>query len=364
MSTRMNPGRQLILGIFIVSALGLLGYYTLFLKEFSLFSEQAQISVTFDEARGLRAGDAVLVAGVRWGRVAEVEYDSTAELDRRITVVATLTNPVEFREGGSFQIKDSTLLGGRVLSIDPGPPGATVLPMDHPYRGAVVTSPLDAMGELISENSEAFSLTLNSLSEIVGDANEGRGVIGSLLKDDDLATDLKDTVDHVESITRTIRAGEGTLGRLLVADELYQSISRSATDLEVSLANVRKTTDGVEAGEGALGALLKDQELEEQLRSIVASVNKVTGELEAGRGTLGKLITNEEVFDNVRKISEDLAAVTEKVRSGEGTLGRIVMKEDLFVEVEQAIGLITRTLEEYREAAPVTTMTSVLFSAF
>ena len=115
MSTRMNPGRQLILGIFIVSALGLLGYYTLFLKEFSLFSEQAQINVTFDEARGLRAGDAVLVAGVRWGRVAEVEYDSAAELDRRITVVATLTNPVEFREGGSFQIKDSTLLGGRVL---------------------------------------------------------------------------------------------------------------------------------------------------------------------------------------------------------------------------------------------------------
>ena len=63
MSTRMNPGRQLILGIFIVSALGLLGYYTLFLKEFSLFSEQAQISVTFDEARGLRAGDAVRWVG-------------------------------------------------------------------------------------------------------------------------------------------------------------------------------------------------------------------------------------------------------------------------------------------------------------
>jgi len=360
----MNSGRQLILGIFIVGALSLLGYYTLFLKEFSLFSEQAQISVTFNEARGLRAGDSVLVAGVRWGRVAGVEYDSTAALDSRITVVATLTDPVEFREGGSFQIQDSTLLGGRVLSIDPGPPGATPLPMDHPYQGAVVTSPLDAMGELISENSEAFSKTLDGLSNIVGDANEGRGVIGSLLKDDDLATDLKDTVAHVESITRTIREGEGTLGRLLVANDLYESISRSAADLEASLANVRKTTDGIEAGEGTIGALLKDKELEAELREIVATVNKVTTGLEAGEGTLGKLLTNEDIFNNVRKISGDLAAVTEKVRSGEGTLGRIVMKEDLYVEVERALGLITRTLEEYREAAPVTTMTSVLFSAF
>ena len=40
------------------------------------------------------------------------------------------------------------------------------------------------------------------------------------------------------------------------------------------------------------------------------------------------------------------------------------MKEGLYVELERALGLITRSLEEYREAAPVTTMTQVLFNAF
>jgi hypothetical protein len=40
------------------------------------------------------------------------------------------------------------------------------------------------------------------------------------------------------------------------------------------------------------------------------------------------------------------------------------MRDDLYIEVERALGLITRSLEEYREAAPITTMTSVLFSAF
>jgi len=364
MSARMNPGRQLALGALIVSTLSLLAYYTLFLKEFSLFSEQAQINVTFDEARGLRAGDSVQVAGVRWGRVATVEYDATAAIDSRINVVATLTNPVEFREGGSFQIQDSTLLGGRILSIDPGPPGATPLPMDHPYQGAVVTSPLDAMGELIADNSDAFTKTLDGLSNLVGDANDGKGVIGSLLKDDDLAADLKDTVGHVEAITRTIRDGEGTLGRLLVANDLYESISRSAADLEKTLANARKITDGVEAGEGAVGALLKDETLAADLREIVGSIEEVSAGLKAGEGSLGKLLKDDAIFENVKMISEDLAAVTAKVRAGEGTVGRLFMKEDLYIEVERALGLITRTLEEYREAAPVTTMTSVLFSAF
>ena len=44
MSARLKPGRQLILGVFIVGTLSLLTYYTFFLKELSLFTEQEQIS--------------------------------------------------------------------------------------------------------------------------------------------------------------------------------------------------------------------------------------------------------------------------------------------------------------------------------
>jgi len=364
MSARMNTGRQLILGIFIVGALSLLGYYTLFLKEFSLFSEQAQINVTFNEARGLRAGDSVLVAGVRWGRVAEVEYDSSAALDSRITVVATLTNPVEFREGGSFQIKDSTLLGGRVLSIDPGPPGATPLPMDHPYQGAVVTSPLDAMGEFLAENSVSFKNTLDGVSTLLLDANEGTGVLGSLLKDEDLAANLKKTAAHMEKITDSLSEGKSTIGRLLMASELIESIERSAADFEEILANARKTTDGIEAGVGPVGTLLKDEALAADMREIVASIREVTDGIEAGEGNLGKLLKDDAIYENARKISENLDLVVAKVKAGEGLVGQFLMSDDLFSEVHYALGLITRTLEEYREAAPVSTMTSVLFSAF
>jgi len=371
MSARMNPGRQLVLGIFIVGALSLLAYYTLFLKEFSLFHEQEQITITFDEARGLRAGDSVLVAGVRWGRVASVEYDSDAEIDRRITVIATLTQPVELREDGWFRIEDSTLLGGRVLSINPGTPGTATFPDGTSYHGEVVVSPLDAMGNLLTESGDDFKDALSGLGDLAKLATDGEGLISDLLNSEALADDFAGTMasargsfENVEAITSDARDGKGTLGKLLVAEDLYNSITRSAADLEVSMAKVRNTTEELEAGKGTLGALLKDEELAADLREIVASVDRMTARLEAGEGTLGKLLTDEEVFDNARKISADLAAVTEKVRSGEGSLGRLVMKEDLYIEVERALGLITRSLEEYREAAPVTTMTSVLFSAF
>jgi phospholipid/cholesterol/gamma-HCH transport system substrate-binding protein len=364
MSARLNPGRQFILGVFIVGTLSLLAYYTLFLKEFSLFNQPEQITITFDQARGLRAGDSVLIAGVRWGRVAGVEYDSAAAIDERITVTATLTQPVDLREGGSFRIRDSTLLGGRVLSIDPGPPGASNLPTDRPYHGEVVTSPLDAMGEILSENSEAFTTTLNGMAELVKNASAGKGVIGQLLTSDELADSLSETMKHIRSVSATLSAGEGTIGRLLASRDLYDSLIRSAADLEGTLANARDISKDLQAGKGPAGALLKDETLATDLRETLASLNEIAKGLKDGKGTIGKLLTDDQVFNDLATITADFAEISAKISAGEGTLGRLVMDEGLYAQVERALGLITRSLEEYREAAPITTMTSVLFSAF
>jgi len=362
MSARMNPSRQLALGVLIVSTLSLLAYYTLFLTESSLFGNKEQISITFAEARGLRVGDSVLVAGVRWGRVAEVEYDSSAAIDDRITVVATLSQPVEFREGGSFQIKDSTLLGGRVLSIDPGPPGSPSLPPDSIFHGDVVTSPLDAMGELLGDKN--LSTTLEDFSVIVKNAREGKGVIGQLLTSDELADHLNESMGNIHAITESVREGKGTVGKLLMAEELYASIKHSADHLEATLADV-------EAGKGTIGALLKDEELADEVRVLVTnfsesavSIQEITQGLKEGKGTLGKLLKDDTIFKNVSKASEDIAAITEALTTGDGTLTKLIFDHDLYDQLEVALNTITRALEEYREAAPVTTMTSVLFNAF
>ena len=56
--------RQLLLGAFFVIVLSLLGVYTLFLTDFSLFKERHTLVVHFPQASGLRQGDSVLVAGI------------------------------------------------------------------------------------------------------------------------------------------------------------------------------------------------------------------------------------------------------------------------------------------------------------
>jgi hypothetical protein len=66
----------------------------------------------------------------------------------------------------------------------------------------------------------------------------------------------------------------------------------------------------------------------------------------------------------VREITENAAVITGTMRSGQGSLGRLIMDDEIYQQVKSALLIIQRALEEYREAAPVTTFTSVFFGAF
>jgi len=52
------------------------------------------------------------------------------------------------------------------------------------------------------------------------------------------------------------------------------------------------------------------------------------------------------------------------VRAGQGTLGKLFADEKLYDQLSLAVALLTRSLEDYREAAPITAFTSVLFAAW
>src|SRR5262245_28310085 len=121
MAAQVSGTRSFLLGALFLLALGTLAYYTLFLTNINWFKPTYDLQIHFPELNGLREGDAVLVAGMRWGRIKSMEFDPEQPNDKRITVIATLEKPLVLREGFKIEIEDATLLGGRNLAIDPGP---------------------------------------------------------------------------------------------------------------------------------------------------------------------------------------------------------------------------------------------------
>jgi phospholipid/cholesterol/gamma-HCH transport system substrate-binding protein len=369
----MNNKRQFLLGIFFISALSILAFFTLFLTDtVDVFRKRTVEVVYFPDAHGLREGDAVLVAGVRIGRVKRLGYDVNAPIERRIRATLSLdldNDKVKLLEGTRILIKESTLLGGRQIDIEPGPSGGAPLPRgpNGELFGDVEANPIAALsrlGDIFAENRERVANLLDDARAIFADVRAGKGVVGRLLTDDTLAANLSDSIGDLRRMVADVDAGKGLVGSLLRDPELAQSLKDAVESLRTVAADLQ-------AGKGIAGRLIYDEDLSQQVSRAVETLNGIVERVQKGEGVAGRLLSDEvlgekfeDVLNDVKLTSADISAAASQLRSGEGTIGKLLMDPELYEEALSAVRLLTRSLEDYREAAPVSIFTSTLFSAF
>jgi phospholipid/cholesterol/gamma-HCH transport system substrate-binding protein len=354
--------------------------------------------VSFREANGLRSGDSVLVAGIRKGRVTQLAYDPTAVIERRVTVTLALDEEVVLREGFQIEIEDATLLGGRQIAIDPGPPESAEVPPGTTLFGNVAGNALAGISRLIEDNREAFDTILDNVTAFTTDLREGRGTLARLASDAALGDQVSNAVarfeafsDNAAALTGDLREGKGAVGKLLTDEELGTQLSDIAERLARITQDVAAFTQDLPEGKGLLPRLVTDEELATEVREIVGDVRAAMAKIDSGEGNLGRLIHDgaamehitsifakidsgegdlgalvhrTELYDRLAGIADDLSEVSAGLRAGRGTVGKLLVDDQLYVDLQRAVDLVIRSLEEYREAAPVTTFTSVLFGAF
>jgi len=365
----MNNKRQFLLGIFFIVALSILSFYTLFLTDIHLFSQPHYETVYFPDAYGLRDGNPVLLLGSRIGKVKSIEPETAAQPNRRIKVILSLDKEIELLDGAKITIKESTLLGGRHVEIYPGDFGGPPLPReaDGALYGEIAKNPIAALGDLgnlFTDNRDSIHDILANLDEIVLGVKEGRGTLGRLLSDDTMAQDFADSAKNLKSLTGNLDSGQGLVGALINDSELVTSVKNSLKNLETI------TTD-LQAGKGVAGRLIYDDTLADEVAKAVQAFSNVGQRIDRGEGVAGRLLSSDEaaadldvILANFKESSVQLQQITAKLSSGEGTLGKLLMDQTLYDDAVNAVGVMTRSLEDYREAAPITALTAVFFAAF
>ena len=372
----MNTQRQLLLGVFFVFALSILAVYTLFLTDIHLFSKPILMTVYFPEANNLREGDPVQLLGARIGRVKEVTPNITAETKKRIRTVLSLESKVELLEDATISIRETSLLGGRNVFIDPGVFGGPVMqPLDDgAFFGEVYKNPIASLGDigkLLNENRESISGFLTNLHTITDDLRAGKGLLGQLIEDENLGSDAKNVVSsakqfvaNARDVTEQLKSGQGLLGSLLYDEGSKQKFSDT-------LDNLRQLTTDIKGQQGILGALIYDSTLKERLSGAIESFGTFVAKLNESEGALQLLLndptTREEVrtlVSSLSRASTDIETVVANVKGGQGTIGKLLTEDTLYQDFKKTVGVLTRSLEDYREAAPITAFTTVLFGAF
>ncbi len=384
----MGSGREWWVGLMFFAALVTMIFVTVYLSDLT-FTQGETLSVVFTSVKGLREGDDVNVAGMRVGKVRSIEFMPESA---KVRVTMWLSIPVELREGYSIAVTDASLLGGTNVSVQPGPPDQPVVSLEGDLSGEEPVAMLQSLGRVVGDMQRNFGTILENVNAITDDLRAGRGTLGKLLSDDSLFTTLTAASKNLEGITAQLQEGDGTLGRLLQDGSVYddlattmEGIASLATDLregegtlslllrerklyddlEGSLEGFRKIATGLDEGEGTLGKLLSDSSVYDRVNEIVESLARVAEDLEAGQGTLGMLLSDQsEVQGKIEQIVDDIGEITARLRNGDGTLSRLLASNELHTEMLKTFQTVNGAIEDARESAPLNTFSAALFSAF
>lgn len=319
-------------GILILTAVGLLAAFILVMGGVN-FQPTYSIYVDFDNPGGLQTGAPCKIAGVKVGKITEIEFrggdvdQATHKRDAlvRLKVAIEKRYQKSVHENSLFYVTTQGVLGEQFLAIEPGSSDRPIL-----QEGAVVRA-LDPprLDMLLAEGYELLHSTVSSIRDNKKDIGEAfDGLKATLKGSGTFFQHNQDRIDRIFANVETITVdGDDTIKGVKKKfvdnpqiDEILTNVHGiSATtnrDLPPLLADARETMTSAKRAANTIG----DPQLQEKIKQAVTDVTEVasrtkvlvsdaeaiTGHIRRGKGTVGALVMDEQLYDDLQELARDL----------------------------------------------------------
>ena len=324
---------DLVTGVFMLSVLALLGYFTIVISGIDLITgkEKVDVRVVFDQVGGLKDHDNVMYRGTKVGTVDRIVLG-----DREVTVIMNIDKDVILREGYTIRVQSMSLLGGNLMVLEEGE-GLVLDLLTTDFKGQ---TPTDWMKDV-----QDITANLNKIT--------ASGEIEATI------ANLKSATEKVNNVIAKVESGEGTVGKLIQDDTVYE-------DLKATVSNAREVTDefkGVRAvieNVTQITEKLKDDKYYEELEKGLAAFRTAFEHLDMGEDL--KISANE-VVGKANELLGTLNSVAARLEQGEGTLGKLATDETMYNEINALIRDMRQVIDNYRDTTPISTFGSLATGA-
>ncbi|HEY4417274.1 MAG TPA: MlaD family protein [Verrucomicrobiae bacterium] len=292
-----------------------------------LFSSGYRVSAQFDTVQDLKVGDRVKMAGVEIGRVVDITLTTN-----RVSVVMKLHTDAVVKTDSKATVKFTGLMGQNFVAIGFG---SQVAPMaaegtilestEQPDLSAIMTK-LDAAAGGIQNITKTFSG--DKLDNILGPLTD-------FVKQN--SAPLTATIANVKNISSQIAAGQGTVGKLVYDDSLYNSALTTVTNLQDTAA---------------------------EAKDMIATAKTVMNNVSAGQGTIGKLLTDDKLYYSTEAAMTNVNEILQKVNQGQGTIGKLVNNDDLLKNAKLSLQKLDKAADSLEDTGPLTVIGTMMTQLF
>ena len=333
---------QLRVGIMAAVAMILVAVLVFLMTgEESFLARRAVIYTYMDDSAALVVGSAVRLNGILIGSIKSIGLSGENKPNRiiRIEMEVLADTLRQIPDNSRAAISAQNLLGTKFVNIKKGDSPKPVVPGGE--IPSLDTLEFEELQQQIGTVMTSLQSLVKRVDAIVSQVEQGRGSIGKLLVSDELYKDVLDLVADFKKTSSTLAEGKGTVGKLLHDETLY-------SDLRRTMARLDRLAQDLHEGQGTAGKLLKDPALYDEARQTVASLKRTIDDLNAGKGSAGKFLKSDELHNQVSATIAKIDLMIDRLNSGQGTLGQLLVNPQLYESLNGAAREMQAFMKDFR----------------
>ncbi|MDR6515137.1 phospholipid/cholesterol/gamma-HCH transport system substrate-binding protein [Chryseobacterium camelliae] len=273
------------------------------MKGRSLFTTDNIFYAKYDNVEGLAQSSPVSINGLKVGQVDKIIPQTSKEGKIDFIVKITVDNNFEFSKNSTLEIFEPGLMSGKEMRVNLAYGGATAKDGDT-LRGAFKLGTLGSLSSQVgpvkdqlqtvlyrvdslmssanqvvnAQNREEIRLLLANLNKTVAALQTTAGSVNSLVGHND--PKLQKVLDDA---SLTMQSGKVTLDKYgnLAESIDTQRLNATIANLDATVGKLNQVVTGIDNGQGSLGKIMKDDQLYNNLNAASTNLNLLIEDLKA-----------------------------------------------------------------------------------
>ncbi|MFZ8960796.1 MAG: MlaD family protein [Flavobacteriaceae bacterium] len=274
----MNFSKEIKTALLILSGIVIFIFGFNYLKGSSLLDNEINVHTLYADVEGLVVGANVTINGLNVGKVKKIDFDENFE---KIKVSFSLRSDLTFSNQSIAQLYEAGLIGGKAIAILPDysaarpvqdddvlpstiKPGLTELvnqqiaPLQNKLEGLLTSadSLFAGVSNVLNYNTQNnLKLALEGVTQSIDNVNKLSNSLSRVVNSNEKV--FNSTLSHLEHTTNNLA---------ILSDSLKQMpLASTVQHLEKTTVQIQQLVEKMEKGEGSLGKLLNEETLYNKL---------------------------------------------------------------------------------------------------
>lgn len=288
----MKFSKELKIGVFVVTVLTASFFLINYLRGKDIFNREMEISARYADVEGLVSSAPVYIRGYKAGKVTEVVYDSSSD---DFMVTCSVIKEFRIPSDSRMIIYGVDIMGGKGIRIDLGTSsemvadGAVLASSSEPSLLDGLASGVAPLLDKVGRTLDSLNVTVSSVNRILSDGNITRTLAHmerTMASVSAIASDLEGKSDELNAFVDNLAVLSSKFISISdKADTLMSDVSAAvsginADDLRAVVSSFRTLLENINDPDGTIGRLLTDDSVYDSVDSLLNDVDTLVRKIQ------------------------------------------------------------------------------------